>query len=114
MQRITASTGLGIQVNNAANTTVQLAREGSLSLRISAAFVDSDSIPGPTAGDAISYTFVLENSGTVTVWAISLNPTMGDKPVCNPALTSLQLAPGGGTNCTSTYEVRIHVIDGSK
>lgn len=85
-----------------------------MSLRISAAFVDPDPTTGPTAGDAISYYFVVENSGTVTAWAISLTLTMGDRPVCNPALTSLQLAPGGGTSCTSTYEVRSNFTDHSK
>jgi len=105
--RATAVTKLSAPVSGSGNTTVTLAREARLSVQLEGSFLDSDAIPGPSAGDEISYLFQVENVGTTTVWSVEFTSDLVG--VCNPVLESplesQELAPGDKMNCTSTYEV---------
>lgn len=100
-------TELSTFVSGSGNATVALTREARLSVRLNGSFLDSDSIPGPSAGDEISYFFEVENVGTTTMWSVEITSYLGG--VCNPLLesplASRELAPGDKMNCTSIYEV---------
>ena len=56
---------------------------------------------GPDAGDSIGYTFLVTNTGNVTLHAVSIaDPQVG--AVTCPVAT---LAPGASTTCTATYTI---------
>ncbi|MGV8848839.1 MAG: beta strand repeat-containing protein [Propionibacteriaceae bacterium] len=62
---------------------------------------------GTTAGSTITYTFLLQNSGNVTLSSVGVSdPTVG--PVTCPVAT---LAPGATTTCTTTYTLTQGDID---
>lgn len=105
--RVTASTGLGSLVNGAAKTTIALLRNASLSFQVSGVYTDSDSTPGPSAGDSVSYSLLVKNTGTATIWGAVVSAELGDRITCVPALESLQLAPGDISRCSSSYEVSL-------
>ncbi|CAM9711795.1 unnamed protein product, partial [Ectocarpus sp. 13 AM-2016] len=102
--RATALTTLSTPVHGSANTTVTFNREASLSCQANCTYVDSDDTNGPSAGDTISYVFDIENNGTTTVWSMVIDSGFVGPVVCSPPLESLELAPGGKTECTSTYQ----------
>lgn len=54
-----------------------------------------------TAGDEITYTVTVQNSGNVTVSGVTVAATLGGTYVCDVTT----LAPGAKATCTSTYEV---------
>ncbi len=93
-------------MSGSGNTTVTFVREARLSVQLNGLFLDSDIIPGPSAGDEISYLFEIENVGTTTLWSVEISSDLGG--VCDPLLESplesRELAPGDKMNCTSTYE----------
>ncbi|CAM9171448.1 unnamed protein product, partial [Ectocarpus sp. 8 AP-2014] len=102
--RATALTTLSTPVHGSANTTVTFNREASLSCQAYCTYVDSDDTNGPSAGDMISCIFDIENNGTTTVWRMVIDSGFVGPVVCSPPLESLELAPGGKTECTSTYQ----------
>ncbi|MEZ5191694.1 MAG: hypothetical protein R2734_03695 [Nocardioides sp.] len=62
---------------------------------------------GSTAGSTVPYTFVVTNSGNVTLTSVSVtDPTVG--AVSCPVTT---LAPGASTTCTATYTLTQADID---
>lgn len=103
-RRATALTTLSTPVHGSANATVTFNREASLSCQANCTYVDSDDTNGPSAGDTISYVFGIENNGTTTVWSMGIDSGFVGPVVCSPPLESLELAPGGKTECTSTYQ----------
>jgi uncharacterized repeat protein (TIGR01451 family) len=69
-------------------------------------------------GDVITYTFVVKNTGNVTINGIKINDTQ-DAPATQANLTGLScqqstLIPGATTSCTATYTVtNADVFNGS-
>ncbi|PKQ21828.1 MAG: hypothetical protein CVT65_16515, partial [Actinobacteria bacterium HGW-Actinobacteria-5] len=62
---------------------------------------------GNTAGSTIAYTFIVQNTGNVTLHAIGVaDPAVGT--VTCPVTT---LAPGAGTTCTATYALTQADVD---
>ncbi len=56
---------------------------------------------GNSAGDSIDYTFLVTNTGNVT-----LDPVSVDDPTANPVTCPVNvLAPGESTTCTATYSL---------
>ncbi|MEZ5191695.1 MAG: hypothetical protein R2734_03700 [Nocardioides sp.] len=62
---------------------------------------------GPDAGDTISYSLVVTNTGNVTLTGVTVtDPTVG--PVSCPVTT---LAPGVSVTCTATYTLTQADVD---
>ncbi len=69
--------------------------------------VTDEDANGVDPGDTIDYTFVVTNTGNVTLTAVTVDdPTVG--PVACPVTT---LAPGESTTCTATYTLTQADID---
>src|SRR5690606_8868125 len=70
---------------------------------------------GSTAGSTIAYTFVVTNTGNVTITGLVVNDAQLDAAAVCPVTT---LAPGEETTCTGTHtitqaEVDAGVVDNS-
>ncbi|RDZ26335.1 hypothetical protein DX914_15120, partial [Lysobacter silvisoli] len=63
---------------------------------------------GNTAGSTIAYTFLVTNTGNVTVTGIAVNDAQLDAAAVCPATT---LAPGASTTCTGTHTITQAEID---
>lgn len=110
--RATAVTQLSTPVSGSANTTVTFTRVATLSFEaVVGTYLDYDATTGPSAGDTISYTFDVLNTGTTTLWSVKISSDLGGSPVCVPPLESLELAPGDKTECRSTYDVNQTNLD---
>jgi len=57
---------------------------------------------GNTAGSTIGYTFLVTNTGNVTLTGIAINDANLDAPAVCPVTT---LAPGASTTCTGTHTI---------
>ena len=66
-----------------------------------AAPVDANSSGRLDAGDTIAYSFVVTNTGTVTVSSVAVT----DPKVGTVSCPSTTLAPGASTTCTATYTI---------
>ena len=89
----------GPPVTDDDNTTTPVTRTAAIALdKQAGAILDLDA-NGADVGDTIDFTFLVENTGNVTLNPISVSdPTVG--AVTCPAGP---LAPGGSTTCTATY-----------
>ena len=88
-----ASDQLNIPVNGTASITVEKS---------------SSTTSVTTAGEVISYDYLLTNTGTITLTGISLSDDNVDtQPSCN----ATSLAPGATTTCTANYTVTQADID---
>ncbi|MCC6496795.1 MAG: DUF11 domain-containing protein [Propionibacteriaceae bacterium] len=84
----------GTAVTSTAGTTSTIPRTPAISLTKSAG-----APTGNTAGSTVTYSFLVTNTGNVTLTTVGVNdPTIGT--VSCPATT---LAPGAATTCTKTY-----------
>jgi uncharacterized repeat protein (TIGR01451 family) len=74
--------------------------------------------PGPltTAGEQVTYRFVVANSGNTTITDLAINELAfsgsGTQPIASCPITTL--APGASTVCTATYTVTQADIDAGK
>jgi uncharacterized repeat protein (TIGR01451 family) len=62
------------------------------------------------AGDVITYTFLVENTGNVTLTGVVVTDPMFPTLVCGP----VTLAPGATTSCTATYAITQDDVDAGK
>ena len=62
---------------------------------------------GPDAGDTIDYSFVVTNTGNVTLDPVAIDDPKVGVVTC-PASS---LAPGGSTTCTATYTLTQADVD---
>ena len=99
---VTATPPTGPDVSDSDSVTTPVAAGPAIGL------VKTAGVPsGTAAGDTIDYTFVVTNSGTVTLSGIAVSdPTVGavDCPVDT-------LAPGASTTCTATYTLTQEDVD---
>nr|WP_231118286.1 OmpA family protein [Lysobacter silvisoli] len=63
---------------------------------------------GNTAGSTIAYTFLVTNTGNVTITGIAVNDAQLDAPAVCPVTT---LAPGASTTCTGTHTITQAEVD---
>ena len=100
----------GTAIDNDTPTTTDLPQDPSITINKSATLING-MVPDPFAysqvGDVISYTFVVKNTGNVTL----NNVTIDDEKVIDllPASIAL-LAPGATATFTATYEVGLSDI----
>ena len=98
---------MGDPVTGGDTVTTSIGQDPSVSLvKQSAGVTDLDG-NGPDAGDTVDYSFVVTNTGNVTLDPVSVDdPTVGavDCPVTS-------LAPGASTTCTATYTVTLADAD---
>ncbi|HEY3338144.1 MAG TPA: GEVED domain-containing protein [Propionicimonas sp.] len=81
------------------NTTSTLTRTTTITLdKQFSGLTDSDS-NGQDAGDRLNYTFLVTNTGNVTLTAVGVTDAKATNLTC-PAST---LAPGASTTCTGSY-----------
>ena len=62
---------------------------------------------GNNAGDTIDYTFVVTNSGNVTLTGVSVDDPVAGAVTC----TATTVAPGASTTCTATYTLTQADVD---
>ena len=83
-------------------TSTPVPRTAALTLdKTAAAPVDANSSGRVDAGDTIAYTFVVTNTGTVTLSSVAVS----DPKVGTVSCPSTTLAPGASTTCTATYTI---------
>ena len=95
---------VGAAVTDSDSALVTATRSPSISLSKSAT-------PAAVAavGDAVSYSFLVRNTGNVTLTAVGVaDPLPGLSAVVCPVTT---LAPGGATTCTASYTVTQADVD---
>ena len=63
---------------------------------------------GTTAGSTIDYTFLVTNTGNVTITGIVVNDAQLDAAAVCPVTT---LAPGASTTCTGTHTITQAEVD---
>ncbi len=63
---------------------------------------------GNTAGSTIAYSFVVTNTGNVTVTGLTINDAQLSAPAVCPATT---LAPGASTTCTGSHTITQAEVD---
>ncbi|QWF22006.1 DUF11 domain-containing protein [Nocardioides sp. LMS-CY] len=101
----------GPSVTDTDSTTTPVTGTPAITLdKIAGAIVDGDG-NGPDRGDTIDYTFVVTNTGTVTLSTVGVSdPKAG--PVSCPVTT---LAPGASTTCTAAaYALTQADVDAGK
>jgi uncharacterized repeat protein (TIGR01451 family) len=101
-QAIADPTGAAASVLSATSTaSVTTLRNAALSL------LKTADRPVASAGDRVTYAFLVTNTGTVTLDGISVTETTfsGAGPVPVPACPGGSLAPGASVTCTATYSV---------
>ncbi|MFN8195561.1 MAG: GEVED domain-containing protein [Nocardioidaceae bacterium] len=99
---VTGTDPHGTDVTATDNTDVPLASGAAVALDKQAGAVS-----GNAAGDTIDYTFLVTNTGNVTLTAVTVaDPLVG--PVDCPVTT---LAPGASTTCTATYTLTQADVD---
>ncbi len=102
-------TGVAISSPNATVTT-PLTRSASITLAKSSALtIDADASTSISRGDTLTYTFVVRNTGNVSLASVGVNdPMVGLSAVICPVST---LPPDAATNCTATYVVTQADVD---
>ncbi|SDJ09592.1 conserved repeat domain-containing protein [Frankineae bacterium MT45] len=98
----------GAVASNASTATVTIAKAPALTIRKTAAPTTVNS-----AGQTIAYSFVLTNTGNVTVHALALTDTFTAPAGPVPAITcpTTTLAPNASTTCSATYTTTQADID---
>jgi uncharacterized repeat protein (TIGR01451 family) len=98
----------GVTPPSATDTaTVPLTRTPGISLDKQSGGVHDVDGNGQDAGDAITYTFLLQNTGNVTLDPISVTDATAGTVTC--PVTSL--APGAATACHATYTLALDDVD---
>lgn len=87
----------GVTVNTSDSTTTTIASTPSVTLDKQAGAIADLDANGPDAGDRITYTFVVTNTGNVTLSTITVNDPMFGAITCPTA----PLAPGASATCTA-------------
>jgi len=89
--------------------TVELTPASSVRLTKSAGAISDGDGNGPDAGDTITYTFTVTNTGATTV----TNPRIADPKLGlrGFACGTTSLAPGASTTCTATYTLTQADVD---
>ena len=95
---VTASSN---EASDATDTLViPIAQNPAITLTKTGTLNDDDSTPGLSAGDTISYAFIVQNTGNVTLTNITLADTVGGVTISGGPIASL--APGASDNTTFT------------
>ena len=98
----TGTPPIGAAVSNTDTTDTQIAQEPAVTLDKQAGIPS-----GNAAGQSIDYTFVITNSGNVTLTSVGLSdPKLG--PLSCP---DTSLAPAASTTCHATYELTQGDVD---
>jgi uncharacterized repeat protein (TIGR01451 family) len=86
-------------------TVLQLTRKPQLTLLKSSALADTNGDGGPSAGDLVTYTFELTNTGNVTISGVKITDAALGGVICDstskPELAAMD--PGAAVVCTATY-----------
>ncbi len=99
----------GPDVTTTDDETVTLTADPDVTLTKSGSLADTDGDGVDSAGDIVTYTFNVENTGNVTLDPITLtDPLAGLSAITCPASS---LAPGDDTDCTATYTLTQTDID---
>ncbi len=93
----------GPVVSQTSSTDTPIAQSAALSLTKSALATDGDGDGNTELGDTISWSFLVANTGTVTVGTLAISDPAAGAVSC-PVLT---LAPGASTTCTADVD---HVV----
>src|SRR4051794_30211857 len=98
----------GSVASSTSSATVTITRAPALTLRKTAA-----PTAVATAGQSISYSFVVTNSGNVTVHGIAISDAFASPAGPVPTITcpATTLAPGASTTCTGSYPISQNDID---
>ncbi|CAM9294792.1 unnamed protein product, partial [Ectocarpus fasciculatus] len=118
---VTSTPPLGAPFTTTSSATVTFSTSDKVGIDIQETLVDSDTIIGESAGDTVEYTITITNEGTTTLSAIAVSSSLLDDQlssgysaaalICDPALDSFQLAPGGTIECTAAAEVEQGHLD---
>ncbi|MDR0989875.1 MAG: CshA/CshB family fibrillar adhesin-related protein, partial [Propionibacteriaceae bacterium] len=84
-----------------ATAVVATGRTAALTIDKTASLSDTDSDQKADLGESVTYSFVITNSGNVTVTA----PTVTDAKLAAVTCPSGALAPGASVTCTASYTV---------
>ena len=103
-----------------ASAAVPLAQSPALTIAKTVSSVDGDTTPPflvDAAGDVISYSILVTNTGNQTLTGVSVSDPRIANLDCDPVLagnqtTGFTLAPNGTLTCTGTYAVTQGDIDG--
>ncbi len=101
--------GDDVRSNEATTTTPTTKPNPSLLVdKIAGAPVDTNKNGVTDAGDTITYTFNVTNSGNVSLTKVAIkDPMLGDTVIC----AATTLAPGALTTCSSTYVLTQSDVD---
>ena len=72
---------------------------------------DDDGTPGLSVGDTISYTFLVENTGNVTLTNVSVTDPLVTPITCPSGNPIPSLAVGASETCTGSYTITQADID---
>lgn len=86
-----------------AEVGTEVAQRSGLAVTNTAAVADRNADGRTNAGDVITYTVGVTNTGTVTLSGVSVTEVVNGRDLGCAAATNL--APGAGTTCTATYAV---------
>ena len=103
----TATPPAGDDVTSADSTSTTLVRASSLALAKSSAPVDDLDDNGPDAGDRVTYTLVVTNTGTTTLDDVAVTDPLVPGLDCAPG----RLAPGGSRTCEGTHTLTQAEVD---
>ncbi|MEO9325656.1 GEVED domain-containing protein [Nocardioides sp. C4-1] len=106
---VTGNPPTGAPVTDTDSVTTPLAQAASIDLVESAAApVDANGNGIVDAGDTITYSFVVTNTGTTTLTGVTVTDGLGDTTIACPGTT---LAPGASFTCTATHTIIQAEID---
>ncbi len=114
----TSRAGAGRPVEGpAATTSTRLTQDGELAAQLApGALADTNGDGRTDAGDTLTYSATVTNSGTVTLTAVGATLTLAapagpaPAPECSPA-TPASLAPGAQLTCTAAYTLTQSDVD---
>ena len=100
----------GVEVSDPDSATTPVAATPKVTLVKDASAIDDLDGNGPDAGDEITYSFTVENTGTVVLETIEVtDPLFADPSITCPAGP---LAPGDSVTCSSrTYTLTVSDVD---
>ncbi len=99
----------GPNVTDTDDETITLTPDPAITLDKTGSLADTNGDGVDSAGDVITYTFTVENTGNVTLDPITVtDPLPGLSALTCPATA---LAPGDDTDCTATYTLTQPDID---
>ncbi|MCL2782363.1 MAG: hypothetical protein FWD80_00080, partial [Propionibacteriaceae bacterium] len=103
----------GPNVTGDGDTDVKIPAAGGLSMKKIASGEDGNPVSKLVAGDTINYSFVVTNSGNVTISSVSINDTdfTGTGTITGIVCPSTALAPGKSMTCTASYVITQDDVD---